>query len=345
MVDARPSLMLALGLLVACCGHGPEVHASIQEPRQAMAEAESVILVTLDGVRWQEIFRGADPALADAASLPRGEARTARGMTPNLHRLFFDEGTVLGNPDLGNPFEASGPNFVSLPGYVEIMTGAVSGCLGNDCAPNIGWAIAGSVAGAWAPDPSAAVYASWETIARAVPASAAGLAVHAGRGPGEDEPPYPGNDDYRPDQRTAAMAIDHLVHNRPRFLWLALGDTDEWAHRHDYRGYVEALRFADGVVGEIAAHLAEMGERGARTVLVVTTDHGRDPDFADHGGRASAGVWLMARGGPIAKHGAAPLSRVRHLRDIAPTLAEILGVPGPEGAQGRARGEVLDELF
>ena len=103
------------------------------------------------------------------------------------------------------------------------------------------------------------------------------------------------------------MAIDHLVHRRPRLLWVALGDTDEWAHRHDYRGYLESLRFADNFVGGLAAHLAAMGDYGAHTAILVTTDHGRDAGFADHGGPASAGVWLMARGGPIARRGSTPL--------------------------------------
>jgi phosphopentomutase len=138
------------------------------------------------------------------------------------------------------------------------------------------------------------------------------------------------------------MAMDYLVGHRPRFLWIALGDTDEWAHRNDYRGYLEALRFADDVVGELTAHLAEMGEYGAHTTLLVTTDHGRDGNFADHGSPTSAGVWLMARGGPVAVRGALSLSRVRHLRDIAPTISTLLGEPSPRGAE---RGEVLDELL
>jgi hypothetical protein len=302
----------------------------------------NVILVTIDGVRWQEVLTGADQALADAAALARGEARTARALTPNLHRLFFDEGAVIGDPRVGEPFTASGPVFVSLPGYVEIMTGAESGCSGNDCEPDVRWAIAGSIARSAAPEGSSAVFASWERIARALPRDAAGLTVRAGREPGEEAPPYPGNGEYRQDQRTAAMAIDHLVRHRPRFLWVALGDTDEWAHRHDYRGYIEALRFADGVVGELAAHLNDMEDYGARTTILVTTDHGRDASFADHGGPSSAGVWLMARGARIARRGITPLPRTRHLCDIAPTVAVLLGERGPEGPN---RGEVLAELL
>ncbi len=99
----------------------------------------SGILVTMDGVRWQEIFTGADPGLADGAALPGGEARTARGLTPNLHHLFFDGGVVLGDPRLQRALPASGPNYVSLPAYVEMMTGAISGCADNGCEPRLPW--------------------------------------------------------------------------------------------------------------------------------------------------------------------------------------------------------------
>lgn len=303
-------------------------------------EAGSVILVTIDGVRWQEIFLGADPALADRAALPRGEARSARSLTPHLHRLFFDQGAVLGDPRVGERFVASGPRYVSLPGYVEMMTGAPSGCRGNDCEPSLPWVLPGEHARR-APG-GAAVFASWERVARALPASTQGLVLRAGRERGEDAPPYPGHGEYRPDRRTAASAIEHLIRHEPRFLWVALGDTDEWAHRGDYRGYVEALRAADSFVGELSAHLAEMGDYGARTAVLVTTDHGRDAGFTDHGGSDSAGVWLMARGGRIARRGVAPLDRERRLADIAPTVSAILGEPV---RQCDACGEVLDELL
>jgi hypothetical protein len=303
--------------------------------------ADNIVLVTLDGVRWQEIFEGADAALATGAALPREGLTRASELTPNLHRLFFDEGVVLGDPRLGEGVFASGPRFVSLPGYLEIMTGAPSGCGGNDCSPDVHWTIAEEIGyRTGTHGDGVAVFSSWERVARTIPGE--DLLLRAGRGSRDEAPPYPGSGAYRPDHGTAALAVEHLVRHRPRFLWVALGDTDEWAHKHDYRGYVEALRFADAFVGELAAHLATMGEYGTRTTLMVTTDHGRDENFADHGGAASAGVWLMARGGPVQKRGVAAPTKRRYLRDIAPTISAILHQPVGTCA---ACGEVLDELL
>jgi hypothetical protein len=309
----------------------PAVHA----PR-----IDNVVLVTIDGVRWQEIFTGADPTRADEAGLPHGEARTARGLTPHLHRLFFDGGTVLGDPQLGERFLASGPRYVSLPAYVEIMTGAASGCAGNDCQPDVPWTIAAEVARRGARG-GAAVFSSWSTVSRAVP-DADRLHLENGRRPGDLDPPYPGHGDYRPDRRTAAAAITHLLRNRPRMLWVALGDTDEWAHRNDYRGYIESLRFADAFVGELCAHLMDMGSYGAGTTVLVTTDHGRDANFTDHGGPDSAAVWLMARGGHLPAKGRRGLAQPRYLRDIAPTIASLYGL---SHRRCDTCGDVLSDLL
>jgi hypothetical protein len=312
------------------------------EARSRVAEeAHAVVLVTVDGVRWQEIFDGVDPVLGDAAGVPPGPAREAAALTPNFHRLFFEGGTALGDPRRGAPLRASGPHFVSLPSYVELMTGRASGCVDNDCEPHVAWALADAIAVA-SPREGAAVFASWERIARAVPARVASVFRSAGRAPGDVDGPFPGQGEYRPDRRTAALALDHLERARPRFLWVALGDTDEHAHRGDYGAYLGALRDADAFVGALAARLEAMGDRGARTSILVTTDHGRDAGFTDHGGPASGSVWLLARGGPVAKRGALPLARPRHLVDVAPTVRALLGEPA---RPCRGCGAAIDELL
>src|SRR5690349_7622019 len=85
--------------------------------------ASHVVLVTIDGVRWQEIFVGTEGARAR-------QSLTAAQLTPTLHALAA-RGVALGMPGTP-PFVASGPNFVSLPGYREIV-GARAGCLTNEC--------------------------------------------------------------------------------------------------------------------------------------------------------------------------------------------------------------------
>src|SRR5262245_34502845 len=107
---------LAFAALVSACTPGerskrPEVPLSAPATR-------TVVLVAIDGVRWHEVFEGVDPALADRYGLTRSERLDAESLTPNLHRLMTREGAAIGAPGEGPEMVASGPNFMSLPGYI-----------------------------------------------------------------------------------------------------------------------------------------------------------------------------------------------------------------------------------
>jgi len=109
-----------------------------------------------------------------------------------------------------------------------------------------------------------------------------------------------------------------------------LGEPDEYAHKNDYAAYLRSLRAADRVVGRIATYLEEAAARGRRSLLLVTTDHGRGDDFRHHGGDVpeSGRVWLLASGRGVVRRETLPISRIVHLADIAPTVRTLAGV-GP----------------
>jgi hypothetical protein len=75
----------------------------------------AVILVTLDGVRWQEVFGGTDVEQAKRAKMPEQEILTARQMMPNFYAHFVDGGAVLGAPEQG-PAPQTSEAALSLPG-------------------------------------------------------------------------------------------------------------------------------------------------------------------------------------------------------------------------------------
>jgi hypothetical protein len=331
----------------------------------APPDTAAVVLVTLDGVRWQEIFDGVDPALAARVEHGAWRGMGPRELLPNIHRLFFDEGVALGDPRLLGGIEATAPRHMSIPGYVELSTGAATDCADNACVPVLGETLADAVASAGtgagasanadgragvgvgadggAGDASAAaIFGSWPDIARVAGAHPERLLVRTGKAIAADVPAFPGNGDYVPDRLTAARALVHLRASRPRLLWVALGDTDEWAHRGDYGGYLDALRAADRFLGDLVEELAHQGDRGARTAILVTADHGRDAGFVDHGGPDSGAVWLLARGPRVPRQGAMPTARKRRLRDVAPTARAWLGLPPRACATcGEPIGELL----
>jgi Metalloenzyme superfamily len=328
----------------------------------AVARRVQVIVVALDGARFREVFEGVDPELAKRQSLPENQIQDAARLMPQLHALITASGAALGAPGHGAAISASGPDFVSLPGYSEIFTGRrVSGCSNNDCKGTSARSVADELAEAptgW----RTAVVTSWPDIAR-VAAKSDRVAVSAGAHAGatrsrferdravattlhraEPEAPWPGHGDFRRDRFTAALALAYLEAEQPDFMFVGLGETDEFAHQGNYAGYLEALQEADQHIGELAEALAKRSEQGVRTALIVTADHGRAAGFREHGQPfpESARVWLVAAGSAIEARGLVASPTPRHLADIAPTLRTLFGLPADrDGNAGTPLVELL----
>jgi hypothetical protein len=289
---------------------------------------DRVVVVVLDGVRWQDVFD-----------------RTAE--MPTLQRWMDREGTCIGAPGYGE-MRATGPNYVSLPSYNEIFSGrGPSECQTNECPRRTDLTVIDELASAGR---DAAIVSSWESIEHAatpndvVPVSAGRFRVHrpeafdgalleAGRVAGAG----PGIGEFRQDAYTTRIALHVLEHRKPSFLFVGLGEPDEYAHRGEHEGYLASLREADRSI--------EALERAAgdRAAILVTTDHGRNAAFRDHGGGwpESGRVWMIAKGGAVKARGCVASDRHR-LADIAPTVRLMLSLaPDTDPLAGRP----FDELF
>lgn len=330
-----------------------------REPEERSEGA--VVLVVLDGVRWQEVFGGADRAVAQARGMNPLAWAGPRTLMPNVQHLVETRAVALGAPGHGADISATGPQFISLPGYLEIFAGRPDpGCDSNDCArPPVHTVVDDVVASSGADD--VAVVSSWPVIARAASADVSGLVVSAGRKRVErgevlraDEAtatlldggartrPFPGEGDYRPDALTAKVALRVLASRSPRFLFVGLGDADEYGHRNDYAGYLEAVHASDAFVGDLFAALDQMGARGRHTTVLVTSDHGRAYDFMSHGPRypESGRVWLVAAGDDVRGHGLVAAATRHTLSDLAPTVRALLGI----GGEGQPIPELVPSL-
>lgn len=332
--------------------------ASVAAPAQRPPPAprtDRIVLLVIDGLRWQEVFLGVDPLLGGRAGLPREEIVDAEVLAPNLHALAR-RGVALGAPS-GAAVLATGPNFVSLPGYTEILTGQAAACHENDCPPHGRPTILDEVRTFHGGAPGAAIaLSSWERLDRAVTSDPTRVVVSTGRtggshlealadaspiveallAQGRDAEPWPGHGDYRPDRTTGELALAVLQARRPRALFLSLGDVDELAHHADYAGTLAAIRQADAILGRMMAEVATWGEEGRHVTFAVTSDHGRCDTFRDHGRQCpeSARSFLVLGGGRVPKLGVVPLETEVHLRDLAPTLRVLAGLPAPAAEEG-----------
>ena len=330
----------------------------------AVAPPVTIVIVTLDGVRWHEVFEGVDPKLADSHGLSANDVVSAADLMPNLHAIVATHGAALGAPGHGAAISASGPNFVSLPGYAELLSGKrATSCRDNQCANAGTRTIVDEFAGSVGDGSEVAVITSWADIARVASTRSPGSAVSSGRHGGatrdvflrdpedgpflvraEDVAPAPGNGDFRPDALTAELAIHHLKVHPPKFLFLGLGEPDEFGHQNNYAGYLNALRQADARIGEIDRELQQLAARGTRTALFVTADHGRADSFVEHGAKfpESARVWLVAGGSALHASGFVAAPSPRRLADLVPTVRAIAGLPRD---MDTAAGTPLDELL
>ena len=108
-------------------------------PNSSGAEVpENLVIVTVDGLRWQELFTGADPTLMrrrDAGVKRQADHTLMAGLwdeSPAVRRsrLFpyfwgslVQEGQLWGNRLLGSRVDSKNRVLKSFAGYAEILTG------------------------------------------------------------------------------------------------------------------------------------------------------------------------------------------------------------------------------
>jgi hypothetical protein len=286
------------------------------------AEGPNVILITLDGVRWSEVFEGTDPDLTGAPRVP---------IMNHLTGELALEGMLLGDQQT-SWVEVANPVNMSLPGYQSIFAGYPTKCYTNFCRTTRHETFPETLQKKFnfSPDEMAA-FASWSQIRRAYARRGSKLYLNAGDEPSRIQDPFhiaideeqaknpaPWNRPKiwraRYDRYTYAHALHYLKTKHPRFLYISLLDADEYAHVGDYSGYIAALKDYDHWIREISDLLDASGEYGKNTLLIVTTDHGRahGEDWTEHGFffPESKRVWMYLRGTGIPP-GSKPLPGTR----------------------------------
>ena len=301
----------------------------------------NVVLVTLDGVRWQDFFAGADPLLSP---------NPAPLFPQFLERLAARQGMAYGDRRHGSAMTVSTAANASLPGYTSMFAEADQGCLTNGCArvavPTMFDRIHDELG---VPASDNAVFASWSKLRLAVSSRDDVAHVRAGDFDRALEADHPQaallDEGFETDRGTVLEAAALLAKARPRVLYLSLLDSDRYGHQGDYAKYTQVLRAYDRLLATLMDRLAASAVEGRKTAWVVTTDHGRGlwDQWADHGPHvpASANVWaavaLPAEAADWKLIDAR--SRVFTHHDVRYTVETLLGLP-TKSAEGSQTGFV-----
>ena len=330
-----------------------------------MLENTHVVLIALDGVRWQDVVVGVDRDLARARKVGSEHVVGPAELMPNLHALIAARGAAIGAPVAGR-WPRAGRISCRYPATWRCCSAGAAlhaeAISATPCAsPRLLDELA-ALPGTGRGD--VAVVASWEGVGRTIGTDdsrvIATVGRHLGRRreafaydavsrellrDGESAGPAPGGGDFRHDAVTAAIALRYFEKKKPNFYVRRARRNRRVRARQRLCQLSESA--AQRRLGDRASspdELFELERAGKRSILLVTTDHGRADGFTDHGvsNPESAFVWLVAVGDAIRARGFARAPEPRYLADIAPTLRAVLGLPHDAAVNA---GQVMHELL
>ena len=328
-------------------------------------KTKNVIIVTFDGFRWQELYRGADSALINSKfnSDKDGIRKKFWAETPEERRKlllpFFwntiaEKGQLYGDRDMGNKDEVANPYHFSYPGYNEIFTGFPDVKMNtNDPITNHNVNVLEYINKQKGFEGKVAVFSSWYIFPTILNVERSGLKVNSGytdfNDPGADEhfkylnelqhkvPDLLGSD-TRLDFLTFEFGKEYLEQYKPRVLYIAFDETDDMAHDGNYKLYLEAAHREDGFLNELWQYIQSNPMYKDNTTLIVTCDHGRGDvpleNWRDHGKETpdSEQTWFAVMGPDTPPTGIIKTPTITYHKQLAQTIANLLGFDFKAGA-------------
>ncbi len=347
--------------------HRPEAFAWVllallfTAPAAFAGRTRTVVLIVSDGLRWQEVFTGADPLLLNTpaggswaakkllkARYWRDSADARRkALFPFLWGTVARHGELFGNRLEGSDAEVTNGLDFSYPGYNEMTVGYPDPRIdSNEYGPNPHRTVF-----EWLNDQPrfhgrVAVFATWSAFANIFNEQRSKLAMQVGWDPpklGMTDPDARQlldrlyatmtrfDEDVAPDSFMQIPLLNYVRLGKVRVLFVGYGETDDWAHQGRYDLVLDSAHRFDGFVRELWDTMQSMPAYRGRTTFILTADHGRGSgpvQWKDHGveEKGSENIWLAVMGPDTPALGerrhVAPITQAQ----IAATVAAFLGV-------------------
>ena len=352
----RTSRRRRFAVLFALAAASPAPAALAQSARRT----ENVVLIVSDGLRWQEVFRGADSTLVnqrwggvdDSVALRRAFVRdepaaARRALLPFLWDSIGRNGQLFGNVSAGSSAAVTNGLKFSYPGYSEMIAGhADSRINSNDAPPNPNLTVFEWLGREPGYRGRVAVFGTWDAFPRIFNRDRSGLPIHAGW-----ETPFPTHpdgaeatmnrlyatttrfwgDELAYDSFMQAAVLDYVQRERPRVLFVGYGETDEWAHSRRYDQTLESAHRVDAFIAELWSTMQRIPQYRGRTTFIITADHGRGGtrnDWTDHGAKVvgAENIWIAVLGPDTPALGERTNTAPVTQSQIAATLATALGL-------------------
>ena len=319
---------------------------------------ENVILLMTDGLRWQEVFTGAEESLLTKepggvkdveglkAEFWRNTPEERRAaLLPFLWGTVGKQGQIFGNRNKGSHAQVTNGMHFSYPGYNETLCGFADPRIdSNDKVPNPNVTVFEWLNRQDAYHGKVAAFGVWDCFPYIFNRDRCGFLINAGFEPlpGGDKNPriallnelktgttaYFGAEPF--DAFEIESAIEYIKEKRPRVFFLSLNETDAWGHGGRYDLYLKAAHAADGCLRRLWETVQAIPQYQGKTSILVTVDHGRGDapvDWKSHGEKIAKSeyIWAAAIGPDTPALGERENSTPITQSQIAATVAALLG--------------------
>ncbi len=314
---------------------------------------ENLVIITLDGFRWQELFYGADPNLLfnDKYTSNKEIHEKFWDTSPTLRRekllpFFWNvigtQGQLYGNRNLNNRVNCANPHWFSYPGYSEMLTGLVDRRVrSNDTIINPNPTVLEHINKQEEYRGRVAAFSTWEVIPFVIRAREAGIYSKCAKELAETnaasdlsielQDMFADFVDVDEDITTFYSAFDYLKKEKTKVLYISLNKTDEHAHGGNYNQYLCSAYASDKMIGQLWDWLQSNENYREKTTVLITTDHGRGkrPGRWKKHGRlvfGSGQMWFAVIGPDTPAVGEVKTNAQYYQKQFAKTVASFLGL-------------------
>lgn len=314
----------------------------------------NVIVVTLDGLRWQEIFNGADSIILNdkkyngdidfvKSNFWSNDFNKSRAMiAPFLWNTIAKQGVLIGNRNYGANINVANKYQFSYPGYNEIFTGYPDDAVNsNDKIENKNSNVLEYLNTIPAYKGKVAAFSTWDVFPYILNKNRSGIFVNSDVDTLFFKDPTlallnemqfvtakPIN--VRPDLLTFFTAKEYLKLYHPKVLYIGFDETDDYAHGGMYDQYLKSLHAEDAMIENLWNTIQSIPQYKNNTTLIITCDHGRGdtgkPSWTSHGEdvNESSQIWLAAIGPKIKNEGEVKKPVQLYQKQIASTIAKLM---------------------
>ena len=327
-----------------------------QQKISAQQKTENLVIVTLDGMRWQEVYGGADSALLKNKEFTKDSAGTSskfwdddinirrKKLFPFLWSTIVSKGQLYGNRWKGSDVNNANRYKFSYPGYNEIFTGYPDTAVNsNDKIWNKNINVLEFISQQKDYKNKVAAFSTWDVIPYILNKQRSEFYINSDT----DSLPYTTEkfkliDDIqslttrpigvRPDVLTYVAAREYLKQMKLKVLYISFDETDDLAHQGLYDQYLGSAYAEDRMIEDLWNYLQSEPQYKNKTTLIVTCDHGRGDkpkeNWQHHGEKIEdAGqIWIAAIGPDTKPMGEVTKPQTLYQQQLAATFAKLLGL-------------------